>query len=162
MLGNNAHMRLLLVPLVFVLATSCHEAAHIDQIYIRKSGWSAVDITLKSAGTGHFEISGYARKKTGSFSFTPQPFRALRDRLEPFRTQSVPFSDASVREFIIGGVCPKGVPYVTDQGAVYIRWTGPSVDEHYLADLGCDHVRNAARNKELLAIVKSFPVPLNW
>ncbi len=153
-------MRLLPLALLF-LASSCHDASRIDEIYIRKSGWSAADITV-TRNKGRYEISNYPQNRTGSFSFTPEQFSALQEQLEPFRRQSVAFSDKSVRHFIEGAPCPEGAPYVTDSGGVYIRWKGQGLDEHYLADLQCDYKRNAARNTELFKIVKSFPVPLKW
>lgn len=72
----------------------------------------------------------------------------------------MPLTDASARAFI-ERKCPKGTPVIIDAGAIWVRWTGPGFDDHYMADLGCDPRRNAARNEELVSIFKSVPVPLD-
>ncbi|HEY5722522.1 MAG TPA: hypothetical protein VIT45_09390 [Allosphingosinicella sp.] len=72
----------------------------------------------------------------------------------------MPFTDESAREFI-ERTCPEGVPYVTDNGAIYIRWIGPVTDEHYLAELGCDRDRQAERNRRFDEILESLPAPRN-
>jgi hypothetical protein len=150
-----------LAPLALIFLAACHDTSKIDEISIRKSGWSALNVTVSDKGRGQYEITEFPRNKTGSFSFTPQQFTALRAKLEPFRRKAVPYSERSVRQFIVGTPCPKGVPYVTDRGAVYIRWKGRGLDEHFLADFECDYMRNADRNAELLDIVKGFPLPLD-
>lgn len=154
-------MRITIVSLLLILAIGCSGPSKVDHIEIRRSGtWSALDVSVTSQGQGQFQISSDRNKRSGSFSVSPQQFVRLAESLQPFRREAVPFNEKTMREFVEGG-CPKGVPFVTDQGAVWVHWTGPALDQHYLADLGCDPERNAARNKELLAIVKSFPVPLN-
>lgn len=156
-------MRATYLSLLFVLATGCGGSGaspKVDRLEIRKSGWSAVDVSVNSKGQGQYLISDYPRKRSGSFSITPQQFAGLVERLQPFRREAVPFNEKTMRQFIETG-CSRGVPYITDQGAVWVHWVG-SPNEHYLADLGCDSERYAARNKELIAIVKSFPLPLNW
>jgi hypothetical protein len=130
----------------------------IDRIEIRESGWSSRDIELNRDGRGRYRLSDYPRKRSGKFSVTPQQFERLRDKLEEFRGAAVPFTNESVREFI-EGTCPEGVPYVTDVGAVYIRWIGPGTDEHYLAELGCDRDGHADRNRKLEEILKILPAP---
>jgi hypothetical protein len=155
-------MRIALASLAFLLASGCGDPrpAEVDRIEIRRSGWSAVDIALDRAGSGRFRLGEPPPGgKSGYFSVTPEQFARLRERLEPFRRQSVPLSEESIRRFIDEG-CPEGVPFVTDAGAVYIRWIGPGSDRHFLADLGCDHERNARRNRELLDAVRRLPVPL--
>jgi hypothetical protein len=157
-------MRASFVSFLFVLTIGCsgsEPSPKVDRIEIRKSGWSAVDVSVGSQGQGQYLISEYPTKRSGSFSISPQQFARLVERLQPFRREAVPFNEETMRRFVVAG-CPKGVPFVTDQGAVWVHWIGPSSNKHYLADLGCDAERNAVRNKELIAIVKSFPVPLNW
>ena len=156
-------MRTALYPLLLALAvgsSSCEGASKVDRVEMRLSGWSGVDVTVDSRGKGEYRISDYPRKRSGSFSIRPEQFAKLIQRLEPFRRYAVAFTDSSAREFI-DQKCPKGVPFTTDAGAVWLHWTGPNSDQHYLADLGCDADRNAVRNRELLSIVKSLPVPLN-
>ena len=156
-------MRTALFPLLLAFAvgsSGCERAPKVDRVEMRLSGWSGVDIAVDSQGKGEYRLSDYPHQKGGSFSITPEQFNRLVQRIEPFRRQAVPFTDKSAREFI-DQKCPKGVPFTTDAGAVWLHWVGPSSDQHYLADLGCDADRNAVRNKELLSIVKSLPVPLN-
>ena len=137
-------------------------APTIDRIELRVSGWSAVDVEVNSRGEGKYHLSHpLPNGRGGSFSVQPQQFTALIERLQPFQRQAVPVTDKSTREFI-DRTCPKGVPFVTDAGAVWVHWIGPGFDQHYLADLGCDARRNTARNKALLDVVKSLPVPLDW
>jgi hypothetical protein len=157
-------MRTAFFPLLLALAvgsSGCERAIKVDRVEMRLSGWSGVDIAVDSRGNGEYRLSDYPHKKSGSFSIKPEQFAQLVQRIEPFRRQAVPFSDESAREFI-EQKCPRGVPFTTDAGAVWLHWVGPNSDQHYLADLGCDANRNAARNKELLSIVKSLPVPLDW
>lgn len=156
-------MRVLLALLLLSLA-GCGDsrAPVIENIEIRVSGWSAVDISLNRNGKGKYHLSEPRPEgKGGSFSISPQQFDQIQRRLESFRQTAVPFSDQSARKFALYE-CPEGIPFATDAGGVYIHWAGPKSDQHYLADLGWDPETNAARNKELLAIVESLPVPLNW
>ncbi|MDZ4306440.1 MAG: hypothetical protein U0988_01020, partial [Allopontixanthobacter sp.] len=67
-------------------------------------------------------------------------------------------TDASIQE-MGERRCPEGIPFVTDNGAIYIRWIGRGFDQHYVADLGCDKDRYRDRNSKLLAIVRSLPIP---
>ena len=136
--------------------------ANLERIEIRVSGWSAIDIAVKRDGSGRFHLSQpYPDGKGGTFAAAPQRFPRLRERLEPYWRQAVPTTTETAQEFIERS-CPRNLPFATDSGAVYIRWAGPGVDRHFLADLGCDYERHAARNKDLLAIVQSLPVPSDW
>ena len=157
-------MRTAVLPLLLAVAvgtSGCERASRVERVEMRLSGWSAVDIAVDSRGKGEYRMGDYPRRRSGSFSITPEQFTQLVQCIEPFRRQAVPFTDASARAFI-DQTCPKGVPFTTDAGAVWLHWVGPRSDQHYLADLGCDAERNAVRNKELLSIVKSLPVPLDW
>lgn len=156
-------MRSAILSMFLALAvgtSGCEQASKIDRVEMRLSGWSGVDIALDSRGKGEYRISVYPHAKSGSFSIAPKQFAELIQRIEPLRRQSVAFTDQSTLEFI-DQKCPRGVPFTTDAGAVWLHWVGPNLDQHFLADLGCDADRNAARNTELLSIVKSLPVPLN-
>ena len=158
-------MRMGVILLLSALATSCsgaEKSPEIEQVQIRVSGWSSEDVTVNSLGEGQYHLSDPLPNGTdGSFSITPQQFVQLVKRLEPFWQKSVPITDKSEQEFVEGR-CPQGVPRVTDAGAIYVRWIGASSRRHYLAELGCDYERNSARNKELLGVVKSLPVPVDW
>ncbi|HEU0100296.1 MAG TPA: hypothetical protein VFQ67_16175 [Allosphingosinicella sp.] len=134
----------------------------LDRIEIRVSGWSAIDIDVKSDGSGSFKLSHpFPEGRSGAFPGSPPRFQRLRERLDPYWRQGVPTTKETAQEFI-ERTCPRDLPFATDSGAVYIRWVGPGVDRHFLADLGCDYERNASRNEDLLAVVHSLPVPKDW
>ncbi|MCT2398657.1 hypothetical protein [Novosphingobium mangrovi (ex Huang et al. 2023)] len=153
-------MRSLLALSFLITVGACSEASDgkIDEIDLRVSGWSSVDISLTRQGEGHFELD--PSRKVGAFNVTPQQFDQFRKRLEPYRQAATPYSDSSALQFIQQG-CPDGSPQIRDAGAVYIRWVGSGLDEHFLADFGCNASQNAARNKSLLNAVKSLPIPVD-
>lgn len=157
-------MRILLFACLLCLISACSDASPpvIDRIEMRVSGWSSVDISVNREGAGSYRLTnGSAKVKNGTFQITPQQFDQLVDRLDPFRHEAVPFTEKSTAEFM-DRTCPKGVPYTYDAGAVWVHWAGPKTDQHHLVQLGCDATRNEARNKAVLNIVKSLPVPLDW
>jgi hypothetical protein len=156
-------MRVVLTAFLLCVISGCTDAPPpvVDRIELRLSGWSAVDITVSRQGASSYHLSDPPPAgKGGIFSLTPQQFENLLRRLEPYRKTAVSFTDASAEKFVLSE-CPRGVPFVTDQGAFYVRWIGRTSDQHYLADLGCDSTRLEARNKDLLAIAQSLPVPLD-
>ncbi|MEO7177755.1 MAG: hypothetical protein ABIW83_02830 [Allosphingosinicella sp.] len=115
-------------------------------------------------GAGRFQLAHPSAKgKSGTFSITPQQFQRLRERLEPYRRQAVPVTERSA-DGLIGPACPRNAPFATDSGSgsVPVRWTGPGVDQHLAADLGCDYIRHASRNEDLLGVVQSLPLPSDW
>lgn len=131
-----------------------------DRIEIRQSEWEeSLDISVSSDGNGSFERTVLGSQPiNGVFRISPRDFRSLVARLSRFRNEAVPRTDASIQE--MGNMrCPEGIPYVTDNGAIYVRWVGESFDRHNLARLGCDRERNAHRNAKLLEVVRSLPVP---
>jgi hypothetical protein len=154
-------MWLAVLPAFFALGCSGSERAPtIERVEMRLSGWTALDVSVNKMGQGQYH-SNRPRPggNSGSFSIQPQQFASILQRLEPFRRQAVPVTERSKAEFVEGKPCPEGTPFVTDAGGFYVRWVGPSYNQHYLADLGCDWERNVERNKALLAIVESLPVP---
>lgn len=153
-------MRIALWSLLLVLLLGCDAAQpdEIDQIEIRVSGWSALDISLNRDDAGSYHISHpYPDGQRGIFSITPQQFESLLERLEPFRDEAVPFDEESIEEFI-NSSCPEGSPFVTDAGAIWIHWMGSDTDEHYLANLECYPERNSSRNETLHNIAESLPI----
>lgn len=154
---------LLLLFLAHLLASCSGSPPSVEQIDLRVSGEAPLDITLSKGGAGtyHFRYP-MPNERNGQFSISSQQFAALVDQLRPFQQRAVPVTEASMNDFMFN-TCPKGVPYVTHAGAIYVRWTGPELDQHYLAELGCDAERNAARNQELHRIVESvLPVPMTY
>jgi hypothetical protein len=87
----------------------------------------------------------------------PSGFQRLMTSIMPFRAEAGP-AEQTVKRFL-DTACPKDVPFVTDHGSISVRWIGKGLDEIYIADLGCDYIRNTSRNKSLLAILNSLPVP---
>ena len=153
-----------LFALALLLASGCGRpsaVAQVERVELRLSGYFATDISVNSRGEGRFHLSyPYPKGRSGSFSISPQQFSQLVDSLTPFQRQAVPFSDKSAQEFAESS-CPEGLPFTTDAGALWVHWIGPKLDGHYLADFGCDAERHAARNRQLLSIVESLPVPNN-
>ena len=113
-----------------------------------------LEITINGQGNGRFvnKFSG----QSGQFSLKPTQFEALVRRMEVFR-RSPDTVEGKKIDAIFLGRC-KG-EYVTDNGGITFRWLGPSIDQYYSVNYGCDRERYAARNTELRAILKSLPVP---
>jgi hypothetical protein len=115
-------------------------------------------ISLNAAGDGWYQTENSRPTPVQKTIRTgPAGFERLLSQVAPFRSQSGP-TDETARRFLSTN-CPDGVPYVTDNGALSIRWMGKAVDQIYIADLGCDYERNAARNERLFTILESLPVP---
>ena len=131
----------------------------VDRIELRKSGESSLDIEVNQQGDGRYRLSEpIPEGTTGTFRLTAEQFAVLAQRLTPYRRHAVPMDDQTTRA-MINQVCPAGTPYITDTGAIWVHWVGAGTDDHYLADLGCDHERNAERNADLRDIIRSLPVP---
>jgi len=150
-----------LVAAVLLLAVvgcrASHPAPAIDRLEIRMSGRMTAEIILNDRGEGRYRLGEpFANGRSGAFSLSPQQLAALLRRLRPFQLQSVGEEGAVAS---LDHVCPRGVPNVLHAGGAGIRWVGRGYDRFYLADFGCDHERNRARNEELEAIAKSLPVP---
>ena len=157
-------MRIVLATLLLIQIASCRGAEHapiVERIEMNLSGWSAVEVEIDSRGEGRYRLSNPVPSgRSGTFSLSPQQFAALVERLRPFQRQSVPLTEESIAG-ILEFRCPEGLPQVIDAGGFWIRWTGPEYDHHYVADFGCDHERNRARNDRLRGIMESLPVPLD-
>jgi hypothetical protein len=157
-------VRIASLPLLLALLMGCTAAADprpVDRIEMRLSGWTALDVDVNRRGEGHWHLSEpLPNGRTGAFRITAEQFSGLVERLAVYRREAVAVSEVSMREFI-NRPCHAGARHDTDQGGVWLRWTGAGSDEHYLADLGCDPERNAARNEDLIGIIRSLPVPLD-
>ena len=133
----------------------------VQRIEIRQSGWESLDITIARSGSGSFERSGPTPEPTvGDFRIKPKSFKEIEARLAEFRKKAVPRTNESIEE-MVNRRCPEGVPYVTDRGAIYVRWVGDGFDQHYLAKLGCDYERYSKRNAKLIAVVRSLSVQIH-
>lgn len=146
-----------LLVVIALASGSCERPPQIDRIYLRRSGDASLDITVEGNGHGSFQRNA-PHGRSGTFSISPQQFARLVQRAEPFRRQAVPVTDKSLQE-LFNRQCPKDVPFTYDAGAIYMEWLGPGRDEYYSADLGCDAEKNIARDKELLGILDSLPIP---
>lgn len=150
----------LLLALLFG-CTASERTKPVERIELRLSGWSGLDVEVNRQGEGRYRLSEpFPDGRTGAFQITAQQFTGLVDRLAEYRRRAVPMTDQSAREFMKRR-CPDRTHFVTDRGAVWVRWSGPNTDKHYMADLGCDPERNAARNENLISILRSLPVPVD-
>jgi len=119
---------------------------------------TGLDVRVTSGGKGSY-VSGIPdpSRKRKTFEIGPLGFQRLLKSVEPFRSKAGP-TGKTVERFL-ATACPKDVPFVTDHGSISVRWMGKSLDRVFIADLGCDYVRNRSRNEQLLAILKTLPVP---
>ena len=153
-------LRLTAILLLSLLAACTKPPTTIDSIDIRLSGKRGVFITLNREQGGQIALDASAENSApSSFALPPDRFDAIADQLEQFRQEATPSTDESVAALNLNANCPASAPYVTDSGAIWIRWRGPAMSEHYLAELGCDPDRNRARNAELQAIIGQLPIP---
>lgn len=158
-------MRALFASFVLLIASSCVPDSgneKIERLEMRLSGWSSLDIVIDEEGNGTYRDSEpFPDGATGSFKLDQDELAEVLASLQLYREQSVPFSDESAMEFI-ERTCPEDVPSVTDAGAFYARWFTANSDTHYMADFGCDHERHADRNRDILKLVNSLPIPVDW
>ncbi|WP_230293048.1 hypothetical protein [Croceicoccus sp. Ery5] len=158
-------MRALFASFVLLVASSCMPDTgneKIERLEMRLSGWSSLDIVIDEEGNGTYRDSEpFPDGATGHFKLDQDELTKVLASLQLYRELSVPFSDESAMEFI-ERTCPKGVPSVTDAGAFYARWHTATSDTHYLADFGCDYERYADRNRDIIKLVKTLPIPVDW
>lgn len=153
-------LRLTAILLLSLLAACTKPPTTIDSIDIRLSGKRGVLITLNREQGGQIALDASAENSAPNrFALPLERFDAIAAQLEPFRQQATPSTDESVAALNDKGNCPAFAPYATDSGSIWIRWNGPTVSEHYFAELGCDRDRNRVRNAELQAIISQLPVP---
>jgi hypothetical protein len=131
----------------------------VERIEMKRSGWSSLEIEVRTSGEGSFRLSEpFPKGHAGTFKISPKQFSTLVERLQPFQRESTPLTASSLRQ-LLGRACPEGVTQVTDAGGFWVHWIGPQLNDHYWADFGCDRERRRARNRELVAIMESLPVP---
>lgn len=147
---------------MLLLASSCAPNSNddkIERLELRLSGWTSLDIVIDGEGNGTYRDSEPSPNgTTGRFKLNQEKLTEILTTLQHFRERSVPFSDESAMR-LIERTCPEGVPSVTDHGAFYVRWFAANSDTHYMADLGCDYKRYADRNRDILELVQSLPIP---
>ncbi len=144
----------LLVAALCTAACADRQAPVLERVEI---GVPGMKIAIDGRGQGRFERNALARESgEGSFRLSSGQYARLVDRLEPFRRGQ---DAVSGQEMVARLNAPCEGEYITDRGAIYLHWVGPNLDRYYGIDLGCEPERNAKRNAELRAIVKSLPVP---
>ncbi|WP_294132252.1 hypothetical protein [Sphingobium sp.] len=148
-------MRFHPAPFLALWMAACGAADPIafDQLEIRAAG---LEIIINEDGTGQFNQS--FQNKRGRFKLSHQQFANLVKRMEPFRLSGETMTGSEASDFLEAGNRCDG-DYVTDNGGISFHWVGPSVDQFYTVDYGCDREKHASRNKELRAILASLPVP---
>lgn len=115
-----------------------------------------LEVTIDNQGKGRFIKKSTGEK--GRFLLTATQFYELVVRMEVFRRAPDAVSGEDIAAYLASGdQCRDS--YVTDSGGISFQWIGPSVNDFYSVDYGCDRERYASRNKELQAILKSLPVP---
>ena len=153
-------LRLSALLLLLALAACAKPPATIDALEIRLSGKRGVLITLNREQGGQIALDASTKGTPPSrFALPRERFDAIVRQLESFREDATPATDESVAALNNARNCPFLAPYPTDQGAIWVKWSGQNVSEHYLVELGCDADRNRARNTRLRAIIDQLPIP---
>lgn len=116
-----------------------------------------LEIVIDSGGKGHFKQ--VTTGKSGNFSISSTEFSELRRRTEPFRLSPETITAGQLSEKNLNDSWRCDGNYVTDNGSISFHWIGPSLDQFYFVDFGCDREKNAARNQTLHAVLASLPVP---
>jgi hypothetical protein len=150
-------MRSLILGLVVTLLGGCgsgRTTAQVSRVEVRASG---LTVTLDAKGNEQpvvkVEREGEA---PSSFKVDRIAYTRLLDRTVEFEREAGPTAETSKR--FLSENCPPNTSQVTDAGMISIRWIGPGLDHIYVADLGCDPRKNAARNRTLRAVVNDLPV----
>ncbi len=149
------HIRSLIAVGIMLGTPSC--GAPLPPTITRIEIWAAgIEASIDERGRGQF-LKQPSRER-GTFALDAAQFARLVTRMEVFRRSGDTIAAEDMPEYALrGGRCSGR--YVTDQGGISLHWTGPSIDEFYTVDFGCDPEGNAARNAELRAILRSLPVP---
>jgi hypothetical protein len=151
-------MRNAMVLFAGLFIFGCGRSASSLPVESVELGATGLDVRITSQGKGSYlyGMSNPSQKRT-TFDIGSTGFKRLISSVAPFRIHAGPIKQTVERFY--NNACSEGVPFVTDQGLISVRWTGKGFDQIYIADLGCDYDRNAARNKKLFAILNSLPVP---
>ena len=151
-------MRSAPVALLFVLVAGCRaQPSEVDQIEIRLTGATDLDVTVNRQGKGHYD-DRRPMGESGSFSITRAQYMHLLDRLQPYRRLAAPVT-AKGRPESIDMTCAKGTPVLPGTDTISVHWTGNHLDEFYGVNLVCDWKRKAVDNDGLFAALRSLPIP---
>jgi hypothetical protein len=147
-------MRLCVILTLIFWLSACDpaEPPTLSQIEIMAPG---LEIEIDGRGNGRFRQTSGDRR--GRFLLSADQLSELRNRTEPFRRSRDARSSSEMQALVLKNHCDGH--YVTDQGGITIRWIGPSIDQFYSIDYGCDPERHVARNAELRALLAVLPVP---
>jgi hypothetical protein len=135
-----------------VLLGAC-SSEKIDRLEMRGLGR---EVFVDAQGSGQYRLLAESTQKEGTFTISTDQFRQLLRQLDPYRNAP----EATPRDGLATSAskpCPD--QYLTDQGGFYVHWIGPSIDQHYFVDLGCEPTKNAVRNSQLRALLTSLPGP---
>ncbi len=147
-------MRNCALPLFALAVAGCStDNPTVDRLEIRAPG---LEIVIDRQGNGSFKQS--SSRKSGRFVLSPEKLAALRNRTEPFRRSRDAIPASKMLDYALHGGRCEG-PYVTDNGGISFHWTGPSLNQFFAVDYGCDGERHKSRNDQLRSILKSLPVP---
>lgn len=151
-------MRSLILCFVAMLVAGCESdrmTAQVSRVEVQAPG---LTVTLDAKGSDE-PVANIAAEgqKPKSFEVSPVAYARFLKRVEMFKSASGPTDETSKR--FLSETCPADTPYVTDAGMISIRWIGVGLDRIYVADLGCDPRKNAARNRRLRAVVNGLPIP---
>ena len=151
-------MRTSAIGALAMLMAGCGAADRSEEVVSIELRASGLSLSVDANGNGHYPIDAvYRSHQPTPINIGREGFSRLLKRVAPFRAEAGSTEPTS-RQFL-GSDCPKELPRVTDAGMMSIRWIGPGLDQIYIADFGCDYRRYAGRNGELVAILKSLPVP---
>ena len=141
--------------LIALAVAGCGDAEPpaLDRLEIRAPD---LEITIDRRGNGSFKQSSAGA--SGRFLLSSSDFVALRNRIEPFRRSPETIPESKMLDYVRhGGRCDGN--YVTDNGGISFHWIGPSINQFYIVDYGCDRETHASRNAELRSVLASLPVP---
>lgn len=147
-------MRNCALPLFALSVVGCStDDPTVDRLEIRAPG---LKVVIDRQGNGSFKQS--SSDKSGRFVLSPEKLAVLRNRTEQFRRSRDTIPASKMLDYARHGGRCEG-PYVTDNGGISFHWTGPSLDQFFVVDYGCDPERYKTRNDHLQSILKSLPVP---
>lgn len=127
----------------------------VEHVELRASG---LDVSINHKGNGRFVSSQrFGHQQSGTFHVGPAGFDRMLNSLSAYQKQSGPTEETSRR--FLASDCSGQLLLVTDAGTISVRWVGPSLDQTYIVDFGCDYQRHAERNQKLRNILKGLPVP---
>lgn len=151
-------MRFAILPLAALLTSACSGSSTptIDNLEVVAPG---LQIAIDGQGNGRFIKRSWRRaEEAGRFKLNEKQLGALIRRLEVYRRSDAVIAAKDFKHvWMQAPHCDD--TYVSDNGGITVHWLGPALNQFYIAEYGCDPVRNGPRNRDLQAILHSLPVP---